>query len=744
MAVTSESREGSSENQPSVGEHNQPTPSTEYWSGARTDMPEQLGLYRIKKKLGGGGMGAVYLVENSKLQREEALKVPHFDSRDDPSVRERFLREARAAARLDHPNLCPIYDADVIEGIWFLTMRLLPGKPLSAWTVRPHPAPEAIKIVTKLAQALEHAHSQGIIHRDLKPSNIMMCPGTGPTVMDFGLAKQTLHTDQKLTQTGTTLGTPAYMPPEQVKGELDLVCPASDVYSLGVILFQLLTGRLPFEGTLGEVMGKVLFVEAPVPSEFQPGLSPALDALCRKAMAKAPEARYPSMKAFAAELIDMLHTIPATAATPTPKKETYDLHDKVTMIPDKAPVSARPPERKEPPIPPVPSLDPTAADDPKARRPGRKRQAAPTRTDAAAQGALRWWVVVGLSLVLLMVIGLAGAGFWLLQNRGAANKNEFVNSIEMKLMFIRGGTFLMGSPKEEAGRDVNEEQQHPVEVSEFYLGAFEVTQKQFRQVMGYNPSHFSTNAGGKEGVQYTPPAGPGPGGGGALGALGGGGGQFGLGGGGGGFGPGGGRGPMEPKSGPFLPGGAGAGLSRSEGTEDYPVENVSWEEAREFCEKLTGKDTKKPAGWRYRLPREAEWEYACRGGAPSYQVFHFGNSLLSTQANFDGNFPYGGSDKGVHLERTCRAGSHRANGFGLYDMHGNVWEWCHDWHGAGYYGTSPLRDPQGPPDGINRVIRGGGVSGGGQDCRSACRRGHAPANRSYELGFRVALVPWDR
>jgi formylglycine-generating enzyme required for sulfatase activity len=193
-----------------------------------------------------------------------------------------------------------------------------------------------------------------------------------------------------------------------------------------------------------------------------------------------------------------------------------------------------------------------------------------------------------------------------------------------------------------------------------------------------------------------------------------------------------------------LPGGGGNKIPRSEDTEDYPVENVSWEEAREFCEKLTARDAKKPAGWRYRLPREAEWEYACRGGASSYQVFHLGNSLSSTQANFDGNFPYGGSDKGIYLMRTCRSGSYRPNGFGLYDMHGNVWEWCHDWREPDYYGKSPLKDPQGPDDGALRVIRGGGTSGGGQDCWSVYRRGYPAGGRSYELGFRVALVPWDR
>jgi serine/threonine protein kinase len=274
-------------------------------------MPEELGRYRIKKRLAAGGMGAVYLVENTELQREEALKIPYLDSGDAAVLRERFLREARAAAKMDHPNLCPIYDVGVIDGISFLTMRFLRGKPLSAYTGSPFPAREALDIVIKLAQALDHAHQKGVIHRDLKPSNVMMCPSSGPTVIDFGLAKQTTKRDQKLTETGAMLGTLAYMPPEQVRGQLDRLGPASDIYSLAVILVELLTGRVPFKGTQAEVMDMIIYSETPVPSELWSHLGTDFDAVCRKAMAKAPEDRYPSMKAFAAELMELQRSVKA-------------------------------------------------------------------------------------------------------------------------------------------------------------------------------------------------------------------------------------------------------------------------------------------------------------------------------------------------------------------------------------------------------------------------------------------------
>jgi formylglycine-generating enzyme required for sulfatase activity len=156
-------------------------------------------------------------------------------------------------------------------------------------------------------------------------------------------------------------------------------------------------------------------------------------------------------------------------------------------------------------------------------------------------------------------------------------------------------------------------------------------------------------------------------------------------------------------------------------TDDFPVEMVSWEDAVQFCKKLTERDRKKPAGWIYRLPREAEWEYACRGGAPSYQIYHFGNSISGKEANCDGNAPYGVGEKTVPLNRTCKVGNYPPNRFGLHDMHGNVWEWCLDWYDRDYYRKSPPTDPQGPPNGIEPVFRGGCWRYSTVFCRSAYR-----------------------
>jgi formylglycine-generating enzyme required for sulfatase activity len=179
-------------------------------------------------------------------------------------------------------------------------------------------------------------------------------------------------------------------------------------------------------------------------------------------------------------------------------------------------------------------------------------------------------------------------------------------------------------------------------------------------------------------------------------------------------------------------------------TARFPVEQVSWEEAVEFCRRLAERPDEKRFGRQYRLPTEAEWEYSCRGGAMSSTPFPFGASFSSTQANFDGNLPYGGAAKGPYLGRTTPVGSYPANGFGLYDMHGNVWEWCADWYGANYYTQSPRQDPTGPSKGVSRVHRGGSWNSYGVCCRSAYRSSELPANGSLAQGFRVALVSSGR
>ncbi len=267
-------------------------------------LPERIGRYRILSLLGQGGMGSVYLAEDTQLQRRVALKVPRFAADIDPAILERFYREARTAARLQHPNICPVFDVDQVDGTHYLTMAFIEGdtlaKQVSAYGQKP--PRDAVSLVRTLALALDEAHRMGIIHRDLKPSNVMINNRGEPIVMDFGLAREIQSSSIDLSAPGMVMGTPSYMAPEQARGDQAAIGPSCDIYSLGIVLYQLLVGELPFQGTMLDVIGQHLHVPPPRPSLRRPDLDSAVEAICLKAIAKEASQRFLSMAEFAAAL----------------------------------------------------------------------------------------------------------------------------------------------------------------------------------------------------------------------------------------------------------------------------------------------------------------------------------------------------------------------------------------------------------------------------------------------------------
>jgi formylglycine-generating enzyme required for sulfatase activity len=245
---------------------------------------------------------------------------------------------------------------------------------------------------------------------------------------------------------------------------------------------------------------------------------------------------------------------------------------------------------------------------------------------------------------------------------GIQNKRtgSAVNSIGMEFVYIPPGTFTMGSPKDEPGR-YNDEIQHEVTISKpFFMQTTEVTQGQWKAVMGNNPSRFKDCG------------------------------------------------------------------------DNCPVESVSWNDIQDFIKKLNQKGE-----GTYRLPTEAEWEYAARAGTMT--PFAFGKCLSTDQANYNGNYPLEDCPKGQWRQKTVPVGSFDPNAWGLYDMHGNVWEWCQDWYGD--YPSSAVTDPTGAENGSVRVLRGGSWSHDARDCRTASRNGSTPDDRSYFGGFRLVRLP---
>ncbi|MEZ6132875.1 MAG: serine/threonine-protein kinase [Planctomycetaceae bacterium] len=256
------------------------------------------GRYQLLRPLGEGAMGSVFLAKDTTLDRQVALKIPKPEGDDLAEFKIRFAREARAAAALRHPNICSVFDAGEHDGIAYITMEYIDGVPLSRFIGgdKLQSLPNVLGMLKTIAQAIEHAHSKGVIHRDLKPGNILVTSELIPYVTDFGLARLANSSeDSRITEEGLLIGTPAYMAPEQVKGEHATVGKPSDIYSLGVVFFEMLTYRLPFEGRMPELLAKVLRDAPMAPGRIRKDLPEDFDDMCLKMLNKLPEHRYKSM-----------------------------------------------------------------------------------------------------------------------------------------------------------------------------------------------------------------------------------------------------------------------------------------------------------------------------------------------------------------------------------------------------------------------------------------------------------------
>jgi serine/threonine-protein kinase len=619
-------------------------------------------------------MGAVFLAEQIAVgNRPVALKVLSRKLLDDPDFLLRFQNEAASTGRIHHVNVVTIYESgQADDGTPYIAMEFLEGESLRQALSRRAalPVAEVAEILQQAARGLNAAHKLGIIHRDLKPDNIFLtypddesvapvpsppqtvAPASPPAqvegalaptsppapvqvkIVDFGIAK--LRESGAHTQTGTVLGTPAYMSFEQASGmRSDALDARSDVYSLGVVVYEMLTGRTPFHSDTPVGYLRMHMQEDPPPFRtVKPDLStlPQLESVVMKALAKDRDQRYGSVLEFArafAAAADAGNAVVGAVREPP-------LRDHDTML--------QPPPTARPAISTTPGV-------------------------AATGPRLILWVGISAAALLLVL------GGWYVSSmhphRSSPIQSASVQTPQatvlqqewdqaqplgklklnpkdgLKYVWIPPGTFMMGCSTGDTECNDDEKPPHQVTITKgFWLGQTEVTVGAYKR--------FAAATGRQ--MPDTP------------------------------------------------------GFNSRWTNKNMPIVNVTWNDAHDYCAWAGG-----------RLPTEAEWEYAARGGSTEARY-----GPIDDVAWYDGN-------SGGQTHDVAQKG---ANGFGLYDVLGNVWEWVNDWDDQNYYQSSPSQDPQGPASGGERVLRGGSWFHFPRNVRVSVRNRAVPPYRFDDFGFR--------
>ncbi|MCB0155053.1 MAG: SUMF1/EgtB/PvdO family nonheme iron enzyme, partial [Anaerolineae bacterium] len=632
-----------------------------------------LGQYQLLEPIGKGGMGQVYKAYQPTLDRHVAIKVlsPHLAHT--PDFLTRFEREAKTIAKLRHRNILTIFDYGHQDELCYLVMEYVPRGTLRERLGWPQDLGYTVSLISQLGAALEHAHRAGIVHRDIKPANILVAEEDWFLLSDFGLVKM-VEESGPITVSGASLGTPHYMSPEQAQGLA--VDPRSDLYSLGLVLYEAVTGQMPFDVD-SPVVVLMKHISEPIapPRTLRSDMPEAMEQVILKALAKSPDERYPSMAQFVAALQAAYAPSPGQAIAGPRSPGNFE-----TQLPaGRETISIAAPRVTPPTAVRLPAASPPSAH------------------------ALPW---VSLTVGAIIVVTLA-LGFILLRQSLPAQATAATRSptpaadaatdfvappaptIEMRvwtadqaeMVFVPAGPFTMGSTT--LGDDERPVRQ--VELDAFWLDRTEVTNAQFARFVAGTGHRTEAEQRGwgwvwsaadstwreTSGADWQHPAGP---------------------------------------------------VSDLTGQADHPVVLVSWADAVAYC-RWAGK----------RLPSEAEWEKAA-GGVTFETIkpdYPWGSQFDPAKANTKeaqrgGTTPVGSFSPG---------GDSR---YGAADMTGNVWEWVSDWYAADAYRTTPATNPTGPATGSDKVLRGGSWLFEEIYARTAARYNLRPDYTYDFTGFRCA------
>jgi len=697
-------------------------------------------------------MATVYKAFDTRLEREVALKVVRrkaFPEDKLDRILKRFEREAKALAKLSHANIIPIIDSGEEEGTAYLVMGYIPGGTLKErLKKKPIPWQEAAQFLAPIARALDYAHKQGIVHRDIKPSNILITKDNQPMLTDFGIAR-ILKSEETLDLTGTGMGvgTPEYMAPEQGLGKK--VDHRADIYALGIVFYEMVTGRKPFQAdTPMAVVVKQINDPLPRPTKFVAELPNVIEGVLLKALAKDPANRYKHMAEFSAALENPKIKQKQRIKTTPPKRKTRALLlGGITTIllslgaiwvgitkPFSPEIEAPSPTSNytETTVPIISSSTPEIIF---------TKIPISTSTPIIATTLIRFTsngnncepptVPVGKIIVEWGQTEYASIEEG--ENHFGNSKPEFLfNGLRAPLLNEGVWDNIQGREKPWAIR---------------FSAEMELIDGEYDVVVTWDAEQFSKNASctitvideqsnslnsgldidssiirEKDGMamMYVPA------------------GEFKM-------GSNDGDTDFQPVHDVYLdafwidqtevtnamfaecvPTGqcrqpSGNNYKES-GYANHPVVYVSWRDANLYC------------GWAgVRLPTEAEWEKAARGGLEGLK-YPWGDESPSCNKGAENGAQYSNCDG-----QTVTVGSFAPNGYGLYDMAGNVWEWVADWYSRSYYSNSPNRNPMGPSSGEYHVLRGGSWSLKGGNLCSACRiRPLETANSSSTDGFRCA------